>query len=66
VAQTELYGQAVSDHWSIYRKFGYYGQGQRSEVRGTDRTTLKYLALQCTHTRLCVHTHVGTLPFGLE
>jgi hypothetical protein len=38
--QTELYGQAVSDQWSIYRKFGYYGQGQRSEVRETDRTTL--------------------------
>ena len=39
-----LYGQAVSGQWSVYSKFGYYGQGQRSEVRETDRTTLYILA----------------------
>ena len=41
LGQTELYGQAVSGQWSVYSKFGYYGQGQRSEVRETDRTTLE-------------------------
>jgi hypothetical protein len=41
-----LYGQAVSGQWSVYSKFGYYGQGQRSEVRETDRTTLLNLIYQ--------------------
>ena len=41
-----LYGQVVSVQWSVYSKIGYYGQGQRSEVRETDRTALINLVLE--------------------
>ena len=44
-----LYGQAVSGQWSVYSKFGYYGQGQRSEVRETDRTALVYIVIYIKH-----------------